>query len=216
MANSKKEKIKEIIKRLKKEYPNAKIALNFNTPLDLLVATILSAQCTDERVNKVTEGLFQKYKTARDYANAEISKFEQEIKSTGFYKNKARNIISACKIIASQYRGKVPDNMEELLKLPGVARKTANIVLANAYDVIVGIPVDTHVRRLSQRLGLTKNDDPNKIEQDLLQIVPKKEWKKFPYLLIDHGRAVCNAKKPLCQRCILQDLCDYYKKTVKK
>ena len=216
MANSKKEKIKEIIKRLKKEYPNAKIALNFNTPLDLLVATILSAQCTDERVNKVTEGLFQKYKTARDYANAEISKFEQEIKSTGFYKNKARNIISACKIIASQYRGKVPDSMEELLKLPGVARKTANIVLANAYDVIVGIPVDTHVRRLSQRLGLTKNDDPNKIEQDLLQIVPKKEWKKFPYLLIDHGRAVCNAKKPLCQRCILQDLCDYYKKTVKK
>jgi len=216
MVNSEKEKVKEIIKRLKKEYPNAKIALNFNTPLDLLVATILSAQCTDERVNKVTEGLFQKYKTARDYANAEISKFEQEIKSTGFYKNKARNIISACKIIASQYQGKVPDSMEELLKLPGVARKTANIVLANAYDVIVGIPVDTHVRRLSQRLGLTENDDPNKIEQDLLQIVPKKEWKKFPYLLIDHGRAVCNAKKPLCQRCILQDLCDYYKKTVKK
>jgi len=216
MVNSKKEKVKEIIKRLKKEYPSAKIALNFNTPLDLLVATILSAQCTDERVNKLTERLFQKYKTARDYANAEISKFEQEIKSTGFYKNKARNIISACKIIASQYRGKVPDNMEELLKLPGVARKTANIVLANAYDVIVGIPVDTHVRRLSQRLGLTKNDDPNKIEQDLLQIVPKKEWKKFPYLLIDHGRAVCNAKKPLCQKCVLQDLCDYYKETVKK
>jgi len=216
MANGKKEKVKEIIKRLKKEYPNAKIALNFNTPLDLLVATILSAQCTDERVNRLTGKLFQKYKTARDYANAEISKFEQEIKSTGFYKNKARNIISACKIIASQYRGKVPDNMEELLKLPGVARKTANIVLANAYDVIVGIPVDTHVRRLSQRLGLTKNDDPNKIEQELLQIVPKKEWKKFPYLLIDHGRAVCNAKKPLCQKCVLQDLCDYYKKTVKK
>ena len=216
MVNSKKEKVKEIIKRLKKEYPSAKIALNFNTPLDLLVATILSAQCTDERVNKLTEKLFQKYKTARDYANAEISKFEQEIKSTGFYKNKARNIISTCKIIASQYRGKVPDNMEELLKLPGVARKTANIVLANAYDVIVGIPVDTHVRRLSQRLGLTKNDDPNKIEQELLQIVPKKEWKKFPYLLIDHGRAVCNAKKPLCQKCVLQDLCDYYKETVKK
>jgi len=216
MVNSKKEKVKEIIKRLKKEYPSAKIALNFNTPLDLLVATILSAQCTDERVNKLTERLFQKYKTARDYANAEISKFEQEIKSTGFYKNKARNIISTCKIIASQYRGKVPDNMEELLKLPGVARKTANIVLANAYDVIVGIPVDTHVRRLSQRLGLTKNDDPNKIEQELLQIVPKKEWKKFPYLLIDHGRAVCNAKKPLCQKCVLQDLCDYYKETVKK
>lgn len=206
-----KEKVKEIIKRLKKEYPEAKIALNFKTPLDLLVATILSAQCTDERVNKVTAKLFKKYRTAKDYANADQKKFEAEIRPTGFYRNKAKNIISACKKIVSEYGGKVPDRMEELLKLPGVARKTANIVLANAYDVVVGIPVDTHVRRLSQRLGLTKNTDPDKIEQDLLKIVPEKEWKKFPYLLIDHGRAVCNAKKPLCSKCVLQDLCDYYR-----
>jgi endonuclease-3 len=208
----KKEKVKEIIRRLKKEYPKAKIALNFKTPIDLLVATILSAQCTDERVNKVTAHLFKKYKTPADYADADIKLFEQEIRTTGFYRNKAKNIISACKKIVSDYQGKVPQKMEELLKLPGVARKTANIVLANAYDVVVGIPVDTHVRRLSQRLGITQNIDPEKIEQDLLKLVPKNEWKKFPYLLIDHGRAVCNAKKPLCEKCLLKDLCDFYKK----
>ena len=205
------EKVREIIKRLKKLYPDAKIALKFNSPLDLLVATILAAQCTDERVNKVTESLFKKYKTPEDYAKVNRRKFEKEIKPTGFYRNKAKSIINACKKIISDFGGKVPDTMEDLLKLPGVARKTANIVLANAYNVVVGIPVDTHVKRLSQRLGLTKEKDPVKIERDLLEIVPKKELKKFPYLLIDHGRAVCNAKKPLCEECVLSDLCDYYK-----
>ncbi len=200
-------RVNEIIKRLKKEYPKAKIALEFSNPIEILVATILSAQCTDERVNKVTKSLFKKYRTIKDYANANLKEFEQEIKSTGFYHNKAKNIISSAKIILEKFNGKVPDKMEDLLSLPGVARKTANIVLSNAYGIVEGIAVDTHVKRLSQRLGLTKNDDPVKIEQDLTKIIPKSDWFIISYLLIDHGRKICNAKKPKCFECVLSDLC---------
>ncbi|OIN96931.1 endonuclease III [Candidatus Desantisbacteria bacterium CG1_02_38_46] len=197
----------EIIKRLKKEYPHARIALEFDNPIEILVATILSAQCTDERVNKVTESLFKKYKTVKDYANADVKKFEQEIRSTGFYHNKAKNIINTAKIIMEKFGGKVPDKMEDLMSLSGVARKTANIVLGNAFGKIEGMPVDTHVRRLSQRLGLSKNDDPEKIEQDLMEIVPRDEWFGVSYILIDHGRKICDAKKPRCNGCILKDIC---------
>lgn len=199
--------IKKIIDVLQKEYPQAKIALNFSNPLEILVATILSAQCTDERVNKVTAELFKKYKTVDDYANADLKKFEQEIKSTGFYKMKAKNIINAAKIIKEKFNGKVPNTMQDLISLPGVARKTANVVLGNAYGKVEGIVVDTHVRRLSYRIGLTKNTDPNKIEQDLMKIVPKDKWFIFPYLLIDHGRKICSARKPLCDKCVINKYC---------
>jgi len=202
-----KKRVSEIIKRLNREYPHAKIALKFSNPLEILVATILSAQCTDERVNKVTETLFKKYRTARDYAGANLKKFEQEIRSTGFYHNKAKNIINAAKIILEKFGGKVPDTMEGLMSLPGVARKTANIVLGNAYGKVEGIAVDTHVRRLSQRLGLSESDDPVKIEQDLMEIVPGDEWFRISYVLIDHGRKICDARKPLCDKCILNDIC---------
>ena len=199
--------ITKIINILQKEYPDAKIALNFSNPLEILVATILSAQCTDERVNKVTKELFKKYKTVDDYANADIKKFEQEIKSTGFYKMKAKNIINAAKIIKEKFGGKVPDTMEDLMSLPGVARKTANVVLSNAYGKVEGIVVDTHVRRLSYRIGLTKNTNPNKIEQDLMKIVPRDKWFIFPYLLIEHGRKICSARKPLCEKCVINKYC---------
>jgi len=205
------EKVKEIISRLEKLYPNPKIALNFSTPLELLVATILSAQCTDARVNQVTPKLFKKYKTAKDYANANIKELEKEIKSTGFYKSKAKNIIAAAKIIVEKFNGKVPDTMEELLLLPGVGRKTANIVLGNAYRKVVGIAVDTHVLRLSQRLGLTTKDNSEDVEKDLIKIVPKDKWFSISYLLINYGREVCNARKPLCGKCILADVCKYNK-----
>jgi DNA-(apurinic or apyrimidinic site) lyase (EC 4.2.99.18)/endonuclease III (EC 3.2.2.-) len=199
--------INEIIKILEKEYPVAKTVLNFSNPLEILVATILSAQCTDERVNKVTKELFKKYKTVDDYANANLKKFEQEIKSTGFYKMKAKNIINSAKIIKEKFSGKVPDTMENLITLPGVARKTANVVLGNAYGKVEGIVVDTHVRRLAFRIGLTKNTDPNKIEQDLMKLVPKDKWMVFSYLLIDHGRKICSARKPLCEQCVIEKFC---------
>lgn len=192
---------------LKKEYPNAKIALNFSNPLEILVATVLSAQCTDERVNMVTKSLFKKYRKAQDYAKANLKTFEQEIRSTGFYRNKAKNIISAAQKIVKDFHGKMPDSMGKLMQLAGVARKTANIVLFNGFGKVEGIAVDTHVRRVSQRLGLTKNQDPDKIEQDLMKQLNKKEWGKFSYLLIDHGRKICDAKKPNCLECILQKLC---------
>ncbi|MGC9109607.1 MAG: endonuclease III [Caldimicrobium sp.] len=204
------EKIKEIIRRLKEAYPEAKIALNFKNPLELLVATILSAQCTDERVNKVTAELFEKYKTAKDFAEAPLEELANAIKSTGFYQQKAKYIKEACKIIVEKYGGEVPRSMDELLELPGVARKTANIVLSNAYGMVEGIPVDTHVSRLSQRLGLVKSKDPVKIERELMEIVPKEEWFSFPYLLQAHGRIICTARKPKCEECFLKDLCDYY------
>lgn len=201
--------ISEIIKRLKKHYPQAKIILKYSNPWELLVATVLSAQCTDLTVNKVTERLFRKYKNIKDYANARLIEFEQDIKSTGFFRNKAKNIIESAKRILKDYKGKVPDTMKELINLPGVARKTANVILYNAFIKKEGIAVDTHVIRLSQRLGLTKNKDPKKIEKDLMKIAPKKQWGLITYLLIDHGRAVCNAKKPLCNQCVLNDICPY-------
>ena len=197
----------KILSLLKKEYPKAKIALNFSTPLEILTATVLSAQCTDKRVNIVTKPLFKKYRKVQDYAKANLKTFEQEIRSTGFYRNKAKNIISAAQKIIKDFGGKLPDSMDKLLQLPGVARKTANIVLLNGFGKVDGIAVDTHVRRLSQRLGLTKNQDPQKIEQDLMKLLDKKEWGKFSYLLIDHGRKICDAKKPKCLECILQKLC---------
>ena len=206
--------IDKILPLLKKEYPEAKIALNFSNPLEILVATVLSAQCTDARVNIVTKSLFKKYRKVQDYAKANLKTFEQEIRSTGFYRNKAKNIISTAQKIVKDFGGKLPDSMDKLLQLPGVARKTANIVLFNGFGKVDGIAVDTHVRRLSQRLGLTKNQDPEKIEQDLMKILDKKEWGKFSYLLIDHGRKICDAKKPKCLECILQKLCpsrkDFY------
>lgn len=205
-----KEKAKEIIKRLKSSYPSAKVALNFENPLQLLVAVILSAQCTDERVNEITKDLFKKYKTAEDFANADLDELAEDIKSTGFYRQKANYIKSACKIIVEKHKGEVPKTMEELLELPGVARKTANIVLANAYGIVEGIPVDTHVRRLSQRIGLVTSKDPEKIEKELMEIVPKEEWFIFPYLMQAHGRKICIARKPKCEKCILKDLCDAY------
>lgn len=206
--------IDKILPLLKKEYPKAKIALNFSNPLEILVATVLSAQCTDERVNMVTKSLFKKYRKVQDYAKANLKTFEQEIRSTGFYRNKAKNIISATQKIVKDFNSKLPDSMDKLLQLPGVARKTANIVLFNGFGKVEGIAVDTHVRRLSQRLGLTKNQDPEKIEQDLMKLLDRKEWGKFSYLLIDHGRKICDAKKPKCLECILQKLCpsrkDFY------
>ncbi len=202
-----KDRAGKILAILQKTYPHAKIALNFGNPLQILVATILSAQCTDARVNIVTKGLFKKYKTVKDYANVNIKTFENEIRSTGFYKNKARNIINTANKIITDYKGKVPSSMEELTKLPGVARKTANIVLYNGFGKIEGIAVDTHVRRLSQRLGFSKIDDPVRIENDLMNLFDKKNWAKISYLLIDHGRGICIARKPNCLQCPLEHLC---------
>jgi endonuclease-3 len=196
-----------IIRLLEKEYPQAKIALKYSNPLELLVATILSAQCTDERVNKVTETLFKKYRTAEDYAKADLDELELDIKPTGFFRNKAKNIKQTSNILVDRFNSQVPRTMEELLQLPGVARKTANIVLQNAYGVIEGIAVDTHVRRVSKRLGLTENEDPEKIEKDLMEIVPKNEWMRITDLLILLGRNVCLAKKPKCGVCVLSKIC---------
>jgi len=192
---------------LKKEYPKAGVALRHEDPLQLLVATILSAQCTDERVNKVTPVLFKKYRTAKDYANANIKQLESLVHSTGFYKNKARNIRAACALIVSKFGGKVPGKMEELLELPGVARKTANVVLGGAFGKVEGIVVDTHVARVSQLLGLTQNKEPAKIEQDLMEVVPRGEWWGFSNCLIWHGRRVCIARRPKCGECVLNKLC---------
>jgi endonuclease-3 len=203
----KKARVIEIIDLLEKQYPEAKTALHHSSPLEMLIATILSAQCTDKRVNIVTKSLFKKYRTAQDYVNADLSELEQDIRSTGFYRNKAKNIKNTSRLLVEKYDSKVPRTMEELLELPGVARKTANIVLSNAYGVIVGIAVDTHVRRLAQRLGLTENKDPNKIETDLMQEVPKSQWKRITDLLIFHGRNVCTARKPKCSSCSLSKIC---------
>lgn len=200
-------RVLKIIELLENEYPDAKTALNYTNPLEILVATILSAQCTDKRVNVVTKSLFKKYRTAEDYANADLAELEEDIRSTGFYRNKAKNIKNTGRMLVEKYDSQVPRTMEELIELPGVARKTANIVLSNAYGVIVGIAVDTHVRRLSKRLGLTENTDPNKIEADLMAIVPKSQWKRITNLLIFHGRNVCMARKPKCSICTLNKLC---------
>ncbi|HIG98169.1 TPA: endonuclease III [Candidatus Woesearchaeota archaeon] len=200
-------KAKEIISALGKEYQNARISLNFSNPMQLLVSVMLSAQCTDKMVNIVTKGLFGKYKTSADFAGADLKALEQEIRPTGFYRNKARNVINAAKMIINDFNGKVPDTMESLLELPGVARKTANIVLSNAYGKLEGIAVDTHMRRVNYRLGLTKKTDPDKIEQDLMKIIPKRLWSSYTHLIIRHGRAVCKASVPHCSRCVLNGIC---------
>ena len=203
----KQKRAQNILRALDKTYPNAKIALNYGNNFQLLVAVILSAQCTDKKVNEVTKLIFRKYKTAEDFAALPLKKFEKMIRSTGFYRAKAKNILETAKIIRDKFGGKLPRTMPEMLTLKGVARKTANVVLGNAYGVVEGIAVDTHVRRLSQRLGLTEKDDPVKIEQDLMKLLPKSEWFKTTYRLIDHGRAICTAKDPRCDLCPLSKLC---------
>lgn len=205
--NEVKQRTRKIISRLRKEYPDARCSLNHSNALELLIATILSAQCTDERVNIVTADLFRKYRRAEDYLKVSREELEQDIRSTGFYRNKAKSIQGACEIISAKYKGRVPDTMEELLALPGVARKTANVVLGNAFAVASGVVVDTHVSRLSQLLKLTESQNPEKIERDLIEIVPKKDWIDFSHLLIYHGRKVCKARAPLCAECVLEDLC---------
>jgi endonuclease-3 len=203
----KKRRAKKITAGLEKTYPDAHCELVHQNPLELLVATILSAQCTDKRVNIVTEELFKKYRSAKDFADADISELENDIRSTGFYKNKARNIKSACADIVEKHGGKVPQTMEELIQLGGVGRKTANVVLGNAFGINVGVVVDTHVARLSLRFGLTKNSAPEKIENDLMKLVPQKKWALFSHLLIWHGRRRCFARKPDCTNCEILKLC---------
>jgi endonuclease-3 len=201
------EKLKEIIKRLKKEYPEPKTVLAFSNPFALLVATVLSAQTTDVHVNKVTENLFKKYKSVKDYANVSIETLQKDVSSINFYRTKAKNIHESAKMIVENFNSKVPGTMEELITLPGVARKTANIILSNAYGINEGIAVDTHVKRLANRLGLTKNEDPVKIEKDLMEITAKSEWGNLSHLLIFHGRKICQAKKPKHKDCVLFDIC---------
>jgi endonuclease-3 len=197
----------EIVRRLSKAYPDAHVALRFSNPLECLVATILSAQCTDEKVNEVTATLFRKYRKAADYLAVPEDELRADVKPTGFYNQKAASIRAACQRIVDAYGGEVPGTMEELLTLRGVARKTANIVLGNAFGVVEGIAVDTHVRRLAERLGFSAEKDPDKIERDLMALVPRERWFDFTYVLIDHGRAICQAKKPRCADCPVSDLC---------
>ena len=204
---SAKERIRPIIRKLKRQYPDARCALVHKNALQLLVATILSAQCTDTRVNIVTKDLFKKYRTARDYADADPETFEQEIKTTGFFRNKTKSILGMARALVERHGGKVPRSMDELVELPGVGRKTANVVLGNAFDINAGVVVDTHVRRIANRLGLTKQQDPVKIERDLMQLVPRKDWTIFSHLLISHGRQICLARKPKCEICPVNSLC---------
>jgi endonuclease-3 len=199
--------VDEVIARLKEAYPDARTELNWEDPLQLLVATILSAQSTDVRVNQVTGGLFEKYRTAEDYAEAELELLEEEIRSVGFFRNKARSIKGMARALVEEHEGEVPRTMEELVLLPGVGRKTANVVLGNAFSVNEGVVVDTHVRRVSGRLGLTRYHDPEKIERDLLGIVPEEERTLFSHLLIFHGRRVCKSRKPDCPGCVLNHIC---------
>lgn len=203
---------RKIVRVLTATYPDAHIVLKFKNPWELLVAVILSAQCTDKKVNEVTTRLFKKYRTLEDYIRASASQrttkeFERDIRSTGFYRAKTKSILTSAKIVKEKFGGRVPRTMQEILTLRGVARKTANVVLGNAYGVVDGIAVDTHVRRLSQRLGLSQSDNPEKIEQDLMVSLPKKDWFSTTYLLIDHGRAVCTARDPRCDLCPLQKIC---------
>jgi len=200
-------RIGRIIEILRREYPESRTALEFNTPLQILVATILAAQCTDERVNQITPALFKKYPGAADFARADRAELEGEIRPTGFFRNKAKNIIGAAARIVNDFGGRVPDRMEDLITLPGVARKTANIVLSSGYGKAEGIAVDTHVKRLSCRLGLSKQQDPEKVERDLLKIVPQEDWLDFNYMTVNHGRKVCQARKPHCPQCSLRSLC---------
>ena len=212
-AESSKGRVLEVIARLRGEYPQAGIVLRFGSDWELLVAVVLSAQCTDKMVNQVTARLFQKYRTVEDYAAADVAEFENDIRPTGFFRNKTRHILASAQKVLSDYGGEVPASMHELLSLPGVARKTANIILGNAHpeayasDPDAGIAVDTHVNRLSRRLGLAVNADSDKIERELMEIVPRQDWFQITYLLIEHGRAVCTAQRPRCGECGLRDLC---------
>jgi endonuclease III len=192
---TKKVRVSVIVVELTKLFPHAKIMLRYSSPWELLVAVILSAQCTDKQVNKVTEKLFKKYTSLDNYVNADVHEFEKDIYTTGFYRMKAKHILESARIVSKKYKGKVPKTMKEILALPGVGRKTANVVLSNAYGVVEGIAVDTHVMRLSHVLGLSKQNTPQKIEKDLMKIVPKKEWLRFTYLLIEYGRKYCTARK---------------------
>jgi len=198
---------REVIRRLKRAYPGAKCSLNHSNPFELLVATILSAQCTDERVNLVTADLFRKYREPEDYLKVPPRELEKDIQSTGFFRNKTKSIQGTAKMLTEQYHGEVPQTMDELLELPGVARKTANVVLGNAFDIHAGVVVDTHVTRLSHRLGFTQEKTAEKIEQALIPIVPKKDWVIFPHLMIYHGRKICKARNPLCAECTIEKQC---------
>jgi endonuclease-3 len=197
----------EILIRLKRLYPEAPCTLNYETPVQLLVATILSAQCTDDRVNLVTPALFERFPDAVALANADLEELESLVRSTGFYRNKSKNIKGACQAIVNKFNNQVPQRMEMLLELPGVARKTANVVLAHAFGINMGVTVDTHVKRLSQRLGLTEHTDPIRIERDLMVLLPQPDWENWSIRLVYHGRAVCNARNPACNICELADLC---------
>ena len=202
------ENVLKIIELLRKEYPDAKgTALNFSTPLELLVATILATQCTDKRVNEVTRDLFQKYRTADDYAKAGLEELEKDIKPTGFYRVKAKRLKKCCKMLAEEYDSEVPQNIDEITKLPGVARKTANLVLSNVFNINQGIAMDTHVRRLSKRLELSEEKQSDKMERDLMELIPKEKWFDFTYLIVAHGRNVCTARNPRCGECVLKGLC---------
>ena len=197
----------EIIKLLKRAHPDARCALNHSNAFELLIATILSAQCTDERVNIVTADLFRKYRKPEDYLKVRDTELQQDVKTTGFFRNKTKSIQGACKVLIEEFGGEVPRTMEELLRVPGAARKTSNVVLGVAYGIAEGVVVDTHVSRLSQRLKLTRQKDPVKIEKDLMDLVPKKDWIIFSHLLIFHGRRVCKARRPLCEECVVEKLC---------
>ncbi len=207
-------KVEKILELLDQTYPEAHCELEFRNPLQLLIATILSAQCTDRRVNMVTRQLFKKYKTAEDFARANLKRLQEEIRPTGFFRNKSKSIQAAGEMLIKEFGGEVPRSMDQLLKLPGVARKTANVVLGTAFGIAEGLVVDTHVRRVSQRLGLTENDNPQKIEQDLVKEVPRGRWISFSHQLIWHGRRVCHARKPLCHQCNLTSVCDYYRQVL--
>ncbi len=207
MITELKQRTKKLIGLLKRAHPDAKCSLNHQSAFELLIATILSAQCTDARVNLVTQELFRKYRKPEDYLKVSTSELQQDIRTTGFFRNKTTSIQGTAKMLTEKYKGVVPRTMDELLELPGVARKTANVVLGNAFGIHAGVVVDTHVTRLSHRLGLSAEKTAEKIEQDLIAIVPKKEWVIFPHLLIAHGRAVCKARGPLCDECVLEKLC---------
>jgi endonuclease III len=208
-VNTPKERIGPIIRKLKRRFPEARCSLDYDTPLQLLVATILSAQCTDERVNMVTPALFARYRTAEEFADANPAELEEMIRSTGFYRNKTKSLIGMGRALAERFGGEVPRTMEALTSVPGAGRKTANVVLGNAFGIAEGVVVDTHVGRISQRLGLTRQEDPGKIERDLMVIVPRREWTLFPHLMIHHGRAICQARKPQCEVCPINDLCPF-------
>jgi endonuclease-3 len=208
-----KSRINKIVEILRTTYPDVKTALHHRTPLEMLIATILSAQCTDERVNMVTQDLFKKLRTAKDFAEVPLADLEEMIRPTGFFRNKAKSIKGCCKGLVEKHGGEVPETMEDLVKLPGIGRKTANVVLGSSFG-IPGIVVDTHVKRLSQRIGLTKETDPVKIEFDLMALIPKKDWIDFSHQLIWHGRRLCTARKPKCPECPLLKLCDYGTKSI--